>query len=193
MARAVYYCAMSLDGFIAQSDDDIAWLTGYEGEYADGERPSVAPYETFLDGIGALVMGSATYRFLLGEMAGGMAWPYSGRPTWVLTTGELPAPAGEDVRIGPGAVPELAGEMLAAAGGRDLWVVGGGNVATQFADAGLLDEVIVTVVPVVLGTGKPLFDRAIAGAPLRLTGTRAFANGMVELRYGVGESGAKIP
>ena len=77
--------------------------------------------------------------------------------------------------------------MIAAAGDRDLWVVGGGNVASQFADAGLLDEVLVTVVPVVLGEGKPLFDRRLPGGPIQLTGTRAFSTGMVELRYAIGD------
>jgi dihydrofolate reductase len=61
--------------------------------------------------------------------------------------------------------------------------VGGGNVASQFADQGLLDELIVTVVPVVLGEGKPLFDRRLPGGPMQLTGTRPFDSGMVEVRY----------
>jgi dihydrofolate reductase len=56
-------------------------------------------------------------------------------------------------------------------------------VASQFAEEGLLDEVIATVVPVVLGTGKPLFDRRLPGGPMRLAGSRAFDTGMVELRY----------
>jgi dihydrofolate reductase len=87
------------------------------------------------------------------------------------------------VRIARANVSELYDEMIAAAGERDLWVVGGGNVASQFADEGLLDELLVTVVPVVLGQGKPLFDRRLPGGAMRLTGTRTFDNGMVELRY----------
>ena len=75
--------------------------------------------------------------------------------------------------------------MAAAAGERNIWIVGGGNVASQFAAAGLLDEVLLTVVPVVLGSGKPLFDERLPGGPLRLLGTTEFANGMVELRYAV--------
>jgi dihydrofolate reductase len=66
-------------------------------------------------------------------------------------------------------------------------VVGGGNVASQFADAGLLDEVRVTVVPVVLGTGKPLFDRRVGGEPMRLIGVAPKPNGMVELAYELAE------
>jgi dihydrofolate reductase len=75
--------------------------------------------------------------------------------------------------------------MISAAGAGDLWVVGGGNVASQFADRGLLDEVHATVVPVVLGQGKPLFDRRLPGDPMQLVGTRSFDSGMVELRYEV--------
>jgi dihydrofolate reductase len=89
------------------------------------------------------------------------------------------------VRIVSGTVAELYADLAASAGERDVWVVGGGNVASQFADEGLLDRVEVTVVPVVLGAGKPLFDRALDGPPLKLVGTRPFANGMVELRYAV--------
>ena len=95
----------------------------------------------------------------------------------------MPEGEGVDVRIVNAKVPDLYEEMIAAAGERDLWVVGGGNVASQFADEGLLDEVCLTVVPVVLGEGKPLFDRRLPGGPMQLIATRAFDSGMVELRY----------
>jgi dihydrofolate reductase len=112
-------------------------------------------------------------------------WPYKGKPCWILSSRDLPVPEGEgvDVRIANAKVPELYDEMIAAAGERNLWVIGGGNVASQFADNGLLDELLVTVVPVVLGEGKPLFDRRLPGGPMQLAGTRTFDTGMVELRY----------
>ncbi|HEV2726887.1 MAG TPA: dihydrofolate reductase family protein, partial [Solirubrobacterales bacterium] len=99
----------------------------------------------------------------------------------------LRPPEGEevDVRVADASVGELYGEMAAAAGDGGLWVVGGGGVASQFADEELLDEVHVTVVPVVLGAGKPLFERPLPSGSMRLTGTRTFRNGMVELRYAV--------
>ena len=139
-------------------------------------------YDRFYEGIGALVMGSATYEFVLDEVD---EWPYAGKPTWVLSSRELPRPegAGDELRIIESPVTDLYDEMTAAAGGRDLWVVGGGNVASQFADAGLLDELLITIAPVVLGDGKPLFDRRLPGGPLKLTGTRTWDSGMVELRY----------
>jgi dihydrofolate reductase len=135
-------------------------------------------------------MGSATYEWLLDHLdvaGGGGAWPYRGKPCWVLSSRELSLPEGEgvDVRIVAASVGELYSEMAAAAGDGALWVVGGGGVASQFADEGLLDEVHMTVVPVVLGAGKPLFERRLPAGPMQLSGTRAFKNGMVELRYQV--------
>jgi dihydrofolate reductase len=186
VGRTQYYCASSLDGYIAEADDTLEWLTGYEGSYAgEGVEPIKGAYDRFYGGVGALVSGSRTYQFILDHMGDGGEWPYKGKPTWVLSTGDLPKPEGEgvDVRIVEANVGDLYGEMIAAAGERDLWVVGGGNVASQFADEGLLHEVLVTVVPVVLGAGKPLFDRRLPGGPMQLTGTRVFDSGMVELRY----------
>ena len=183
MSKAQYYCAASLDGYIAEADDTLDWLLGYQGSF-DGANaePIAGSYERFYEDVGALVMGSVTYEFILNL---GRGWLYEGKPTWVLSSRTLPTPEGErvDVRIVDAAVPELYDEMIAAAAERNLWVVGGGNVASQFADERLLDEVLVTVVPVVLGEGKPLFDRAVPDGPMQLTGTRCFDSGMVELRY----------
>jgi dihydrofolate reductase len=114
-------------------------------------------------------------------------WAYAGKPWWVFSSRELAVPDGDgiDVRIVDGCVTDVFDELLASAGEHVLWVVGGGNVASQFADEGLLDEVHVTVTPAVIGTGKPLFDRRLPGGPLRLTGVLPRENGMVELRYAV--------
>jgi dihydrofolate reductase len=184
VSRTQYYVASSLDGFIAEADDTLEWLLEYEGSFnAEGVEPVEGGYERYYEGVGALAMGSTTYEFILGELAKGGEWPYAGKPAWVLSSRDLPKPEGEAVRIARANVSELYDEMIAAAGERDLWVVGGGNVASQFADEGLLDELLVTVVPVVLGQGKPLFDRRLPGGAMRLTGTRTFDNGMVELRY----------
>ena len=103
----------------------------------------------------------------------------------MLSSRELRLPEGDgvDVRIVNGPVGELYEELAATAGDGALRVVGGGGVASQFADAGRLDEVHVTVVPVVLGAGKRLFERRLPNGPMQLTGTRSFKNGMVELRY----------
>jgi dihydrofolate reductase len=187
VARSVYYAAMTLDGFIAEVDDTLEWLMGYDGPSYEGEdaNPMKGSYDAFFEGIGALVMGSATYEFLLDLVAEGSEWPYMGTPSWVLTSRDLAVPDGEevDVRIRNADVIRLYDDMAASAEPKDLWVVGGGNVASQFADAALLDEIIVTVVPVVLGEGKPLFDRRPPFGPMRLTRVVPRDTGMVELAY----------
>jgi dihydrofolate reductase len=187
MSKSVYYCAMSLDGYIAESDDTLDWLLRYQGSYEGLDAEPGRGYDSFYEGIGALVSGSVTYEFVLDHLRDD-EWPYKGKPTWVLSSRELPVPDGDgvDVRIIDAKVPDLYEEMIAAAAERNLWVVGGGNVASQFADAGLLDEVIVTVVPVALGDGKPLFERRLPGGPMQLTAALARDTGMVELRYEIG-------
>src|SRR6266542_497145 len=101
VARCVYYAAVSLDGYIAEADDTIDWLTAYDGTY-EGEAPPVeGGYEEFYAEVGALVSGSVTYEWILGHMARGGEWPYRGKPCWVLSSRELAVPSGEgiDVRI----------------------------------------------------------------------------------------------
>jgi dihydrofolate reductase len=190
MSKTQYYCAASLDGYIAEADDSLDWLMNYEGSFEDADaEPSPltagGAYEQFYGRVGALISGATTYEFILDHLTDESEWPYRGKPYWVLSSRKLPAPKGEDVdvRIVNANVADLHDQMLAAAGERNLWVVGGGNVASQFADEGLLDEVLVTVVPAVLGRGKPLFDRRLPGGPMQLVGTRTFDSGMVELRY----------
>lgn len=186
MSRVVYYAAMSLDAYIAEADDTIEWLTGFEAvPPAEAVETVEGGYDEFYEEIGALVSGSTTYEWILGAIARGGEWPYTGKPCWVLSSRELPQPEGGEVKIVNASVTDLYDEMIAAAGERKLWVVGGGNVASQFADAGLLDAVWVTVVPVVLGTGKPLFDRRLPGAPMRLTAALPRPSGMIELRYDI--------
>lgn len=183
MSLVRYYAAQTLDGYIAESDDSIDWLTGYEGRFDGADsNEAQAGYDAFYEGIGALVMGSTTYEWVLAHSRG---WPYAGKPTWVLSSRKLERPEGEDidVRIVDATPPDLIEEMRAAAGEQDIWIVGGGNVASQFADHGLLDRVEVTVVPVVLGEGKPLFDRRLRGGPMQLASARTFSSGMVGLTY----------
>jgi dihydrofolate reductase len=184
MSRVVYYAAMSLDGYIAEADDTLDWLTKFEAAPpADGVQTFDDGYDEFYEQVGALVMGSVTYEWVLEHISG--SWPYAGKPCWILSSRELAQPDGVDVKVVNSSVPDLYEEMRAAAGDRKLWVVGGGGVASQFADAGLLDEVWVTVVPVALGAGKPLFDRRLPGAPMRLTAALPRASGMIELRYDI--------
>ena len=181
MARTVYYAAMSLDGYIADLEENLEWLMRFDGPGYAGEAAARGPmessYEGFYAGVGALVMGSKTYEFVLGH-----EWSYGDMPTWVLTSRDLPAAEGADgLHFGSGPVAAMHAEAEEAAAGKDVWLVGGGDVATQYVDAGLLDVVQVTVVPVVIGAGLPLFAGPVP--PLRLLDLTPYGNGMVELTY----------
>ncbi|MFN2467163.1 MAG: dihydrofolate reductase family protein [Gaiellaceae bacterium] len=194
MSSTQYYVAQTLDGYIADSDGGLDWLQRYDGEStidaseAPGRDRDAHPmatdsaYDRFFAEVGVLAMGSATYEFILAEAH--ERWPYEGTPSWVFSSRELPVPEGADVRFARGAVQPVHEEMSAAAGERNVWIVGGGDLAMQFADEDMLDELHLTVVPVVLGEGLPTFPRRLRRR-LRLAGTRPFRNGMVELRYEV--------
>jgi dihydrofolate reductase len=153
-----YFTASSVDGFIADPEGSLSWLLTRDVD-ADGPMG----YARFLaERVGALVMGSTTYDWLLDhELQGDLTrpWPYD-LPSWVLSTRDLRRVSG-DVRLARGPVADLHAEMAAAAGDRDVWVVGGGDLAGQFADAGLLDELWVQYAPVSLGAGAPLLPRRL--------------------------------
>jgi dihydrofolate reductase len=151
-----YFTASSVDGFVADPEHSLSWLLSRD---VDVQGPM--GYERFFsERVGAMLMGSTTYRWLLDHLeASGEPWPYD-LPCWVLTTRPLPAAAG-CVRFARGDVAELHPQVVAAAGGKDVWVVGGGDVAGQLADAGLLDDVWVQFAPVTLGGGAPLLPRRV--------------------------------
>jgi dihydrofolate reductase len=155
-----YYTATTLDGFIADADNSLDWLFTREQD-----RGGLLNYADFIAGVGALAMGSTTYEWILDhEFAdkdpADWKWPYD-IPCWVFTHRELQVAPNARVELTSGDVAAVHADMLAAAGGRNVWVVGGGDLAGQFADAGLLDEIIVYVAPVTLGAGAPLLPRRI--------------------------------
>ena len=138
-------------------------------------------YDRFMADVGAIVMGSTTYEYIISE--GTEMWAYGATPVWVLTSRRMPAVPGADIRFFAGDIAEVHRDALAAAAGKNVWVVGGGNVAAQFADAGLLDELLLTIMPVVLGSGKPLLPIATVTEPLTLLDSTPFSAGAMGLRY----------
>lgn len=180
--RTQYYTATTLDGFIATEDDSLDWL------FALGQLGE-SSYPEFIEQVGALAMGSATYQWVLNNseaMAAetGSVWPYT-QPTWVFTTRKLPRIEDADIRFVQGDVRPVHEAMRAAAGDRNIWLVGGGELVGQFHDAALLDELIVQVGSVTLGRGKPLLPRRILAPTLSLHAIRQMGPSMVELRYTV--------
>jgi dihydrofolate reductase len=179
--KTIYYTASSLDGFIADPNNSLDWLFQF------GE-PEGSTFNEFLREVGAIAMGSTTYQWIYDRhIADGaahpMAWPYE-VPTWVFTTRKRPTVPGADIRFVSGDVGPIHETMKAAAGQRNVWIVGGGELAGKFYDGGLLDEIVVQIASVTLGGGAPLFPRAVH-PPLRLSATKTFGRDFVELRYDV--------
>ncbi|WP_113960473.1 dihydrofolate reductase family protein [Roseimicrobium gellanilyticum] len=180
--KTQYYTATSLDGFIATEDDSLEWLfpLGALGE---------SSYPEFIAEVGALAMGSTTYEWMMRNADQviaevGSPWPYT-QPAWIFTSRELPAIEGADIRFVKGDVCDVHAEMRAAAGEKNIWVVGGGDLAGQFYDAGLLDELILQIGSVTLGKGKQLFPRRVLSPKLKLVSVRQMGATMAEMRYEV--------
>ncbi|MDN8547564.1 dihydrofolate reductase family protein [Microbacterium sp. NM3R9] len=171
MGRIIFDTATSLDGFIADTGNSLAWLFAVDG----GGEPDAQLLPT---DAGVLVEGSTTYEWVLAEsdiLAHPERWRefHGDRPTFVFTTRDLPAPAGADIRFVSGAVADALPAIRSAADGRDIWVVGGGDLAGQFLDIGALDEIAVSIAPVTLGAGAPLLPRRVESDRLRLRSAQA--------------------
>ena len=167
----IYYVAASLDGYIARPDGRVDWVETLEQAGDDHG------YRRFYESIDGLLMGRATYEALLAQ---GGDWPYPGKPCTVLTRLDLPQTAPE-VRLRR-SIPAEAINELAGAGCRRIWLVGGGSLAGTCYAAGLLDELVVSVMPHLLGAGIPLFAAGMEHG-LKLDEQHSFANGVVRLHY----------
>lgn len=186
--KTQFYTATSLDGFLATEEDSLDWL------FPLGDLDN-SSYPEFISEVGAIAMGSATYEWIVRNAEKvteetGSPWPYS-QPTWVFTSRKLPTIEGSDLHFVNGGVRPVHIEMQAVAKDKNIWIVGGGDLAGQFYDEGLLDELIVQVGSATLGKGKPLFPRRVLSPILQLMSVRQMGAGMAELRYEIhkGSSG----
>jgi dihydrofolate reductase len=151
MGRTQFYTATTLDGFIADQNHSLDWL------FTRARDPGgPLDYGAFITGVGAIAMGRTTYDWILDHGD----WPYE-QPSWVFTHRELDPVPGAAIEVVQGDVAPVHAAMTEAAGGKNVWIVGGGDLVGQFADAGLLDEVLVTIAPVTLGSGAPLLPRRV--------------------------------
>lgn len=176
MVRTVYRVAVSLDGYIADFHGSLPGLLSSAGP-AGREQAGGGPLER----VGALVMGAETYRLL--QAPGAPAWAFGTIPAWVFTHHEFAGVEGANITFVRGDVAEFHPDLTADAGAKDLWLLGGGDLAGQFMDRGLVDELILTLVPVILGGGRPLLRAGTTAVPAVLAGARALEDGLVELRY----------
>jgi dihydrofolate reductase len=189
VAKTQYYTATSIDGFIAGPGNWMDWLLA-AGQGTDAE----GRFSAFFSGVGAMVMGATTYEWSVRE--GGLdqpgAWQkyYGQTPCWVFSHRQLAPVPGADITFTQADVREVHAQLSAAAGGQNIWLVGGGALAAQFADYGLLDEIILSVAPVLLGGGTPLLPRRLLASDLTLAEAEPDSN-FVFLTYRVGGGGKR--
>jgi len=179
-SRVTLHAVSSLDGFIARKDNSVSWLesgSAYEAGVSISQEEMVA----FVKAIDCYVLGSRTY-----EHALELGWPYGDTPT-VVVTGRQLSSTKKSVEFYSGDLKTLVHEKLAP-GYRNIWLVGGAMLSQRFLELGLVDEIRLTVAPVLLGDGLRLFGGSLTEEKWDLKNVVAYKNGFVELAY----SAAKV-
>ncbi|MDY9925111.1 dihydrofolate reductase family protein [Methanosarcina sp.] len=167
------YIACSLDGYIAREDGSIDWLTKYEinpeTDYG---------YSEFYASIGTVLMGRKTYEQVLGFGD----WPYGEKKSYVFTRQKEPLRREKNVEFVSGDIGGFA-RHLKENTEEDIWLVGGSQLIKVFLEENLVEDMIVFVVPIILGSGIPLFDRIGKEIRLRIINTERYESGLVRLEY----------
>lgn len=179
MQRVRVYIATSLDGFIAGPEDDLSWLMGPDAANPGGETDAGAlTYDAFFADVGAVLMGRGTFDVVqrLGEGA-----HYGERPVLVATHRELGEEVADTIRAVSGPISDLIVLAKSAADGKDVYI-DGGNLIRQAIEADLVDELTITLAPIALGRGQPLFAGIETHYPVEILDHHTFAGGMVQIR-----------
>ena len=167
----------SLDGIIAKRDNSVSWFESTDN-YENGAAEENA--EEFMKTIDCFVMGSRTYELAL-ELSKNFGWAYGDVPTIVISHRNLPIDR-KNIEIFSGDLNKLVNEELKPKY-KNVWLVGGAMLAKDFIRLKLADEIRLSVIPIILGDGKPFFDHIGQEQPLHLKNMIAYKNGMVELSY----------
>lgn len=180
--KTQYYTATSINGYLADKENSLDWLIQF------GEIESMKDdYPRFIEQVGALAMGSTTYEWIVEHenlLEEPEKWPYK-NPSWVFSSRNLPVVEDANIHFVKGDVASVHADIMEAAGDKNIWLVGGGDLAGQFYDHGLLDEIIIGVAPVMLSSGAPLLPRKITTPPLKLIDVQKHSDVFVVLTYEV--------
>ena len=173
MRKVKVYIACSLDGYIAKEDNNLDWLT----ELPNPDQSDFG-YTAFYDSVDTVMMGRKTYNEVLGF---DVPWPYAGKQTYVFSRSAGPE-KDEYVSFFSGDLKTFV-QALKKEAGKDIWMVGGGLLICSFLDLDLIDEMIISIVPTLLGAGLPLFPGHPKESHWELIGNESFKNGLVNLHY----------
>jgi dihydrofolate reductase len=181
-SRVTIHMAASLDGFIARKDGRVDWMETTD-KFDGGDTMSPEFVAEFLKTIDCYVMGSRTYELALSFEAQGLGWAYGDKPTFVLTTRELPRNR-DTVEFYSGDLTQFVNERLRPKF-RSIWFVGGSVLSADCLRLGLADELRYSILPILIGEGIQFFEKIDKDVPLHLAEVKAYKSGMVELRYEV--------
>lgn len=180
--KTQYYTATSIDGYIADDKNSLDWLFQFRQIESMQED-----YPLFIEQVGAAAMGSTSYEWVVEQenmLEHPERWPYE-IPTWVFSSRELPMVEGANIKFVSGDVSPVHSDMMEAADGKNIWLIGGGDLVGQFYEKGLLDEIILSMAPVMLGSGAPLLPRKITSPPLKLIDVQKHEDVFATLIYEV--------
>ena len=174
MVETVLYIATSLDGYIARPDGNLDWLSSFPapetGDYG---------YTELLNSIEAIIMGRKTYEAIIGF---GVDWPYTGIDAYVVTTNKELQIKSPDTFLLSNDTNDFVTKLRRKTK-RDIWLVGGGQLITKFINEAILDKMIITVIPKMIGKGIPLFADKLKETNLRIVDIQLFDTGAVNLTY----------
>jgi dihydrofolate reductase len=179
-SRITIHMAASLDGFIARQDGSVDWLETTD-KFLDGDTMDPAFVQAFLATIDCYVMGSRTYETAMRFDAKGLGWSYGDKPTFVLTSRQLPR-IRDTVQFHSGDLEQFVNARLRPRF-RNIWFVGGGVLAAECVRLGLADELRYSILPILIGNGIRFFEKLDRDIPLHLVEVKPYRNGMIELRY----------
>jgi len=174
MSKIKLYIATTIDGFIAREDGSLDWLFALPNPNKIDHG-----YEAFFDTIDTVIMGRSTYEEVLGF---GVEWPYGHCRTFIVTTDSNYQVKTENTQL----LPEISTEKISAIrkqSQKNIWVIGGGKVITGFLNLGEIDEMILSIIPIILGRGIKLFPDAPKETSFKPEGAQTFETGVVNLKY----------
>ena len=174
MANIKLYIATSLDGYIARKNNSLDWLNAIE--VPEGEDYG---YADFYSGVDTVVMGSKTYKEVLGF---GVDWPYTDCNSYVVSRQNDLKMETPNTHL----INEISKESIAnlrSGSEKGIWLVGGGHLIKEFLAMESVDEFIITIIPILLGEGIPLFPEGFKDTTLKLLKVESFSTGVVNLHY----------
>ncbi|ONI43760.1 riboflavin biosynthesis protein RibD [Candidatus Epulonipiscioides gigas] len=173
MSKVVLYIAMSLDGYIADKNKGVSWLSG------DGsDTENTGTYSEFIETVDSIILGSKTYDQIINELSPN-EWVYKGKQTYVMTSKNYNS--NEEIIFTNQNIKKLI-EQIKITSSKNIWLCGGASIINQCHKLGLIDEYIITIIPIILGNGIKLFELNDMSVKLKLISIKTY-NGIVDLKY----------